>query len=127
MATDILGHDARVKPRIGDHDQENPKGRLTLPISGPLRGGLVARPLLGRAGAVGAPLAVRELAPHTSDFDLRTPHQFKGPSKRRDHRVAPEPRNGRATSPELSAFRFIGLLGGPGLGGDFRCSASGVP
>ena len=42
----------------------------------------MARPLQGRAGAAGAPLA------------------GASPSKGRDSRGAPEPRKGRATSPE---------------------------
>src|SRR5688572_4012439 len=58
------------------------QGRLTPLLSGVAHGGLVARPLLGRAGAVGAGLA------------------GASPSKTRDHRGAPG--RARAVTPTRS-------------------------
>jgi hypothetical protein len=42
---DITGHYQGQRLRVGTPGMSRAKGRLTLPISGPLRGGLVARPL----------------------------------------------------------------------------------
>jgi hypothetical protein len=67
------------------------EGRLTLPISGPLRGGLVARTL--QAGpewrARGLRQGDRHIPPATSIVE--EPHQIEAPSKPRDRHGVPEP------------------------------------